>query len=57
MIITIEDCVQGMYWGITAMHLMRSLNSIDHEVTVEFVKKCQHENGIIVVLKGELDFH
>eukprot|EP00026_Physarum_polycephalum_P009039 Phypoly_transcript_09149.p1 GENE.Phypoly_transcript_09149~~Phypoly_transcript_09149.p1 ORF type:complete len:252 (+),score=29.28 Phypoly_transcript_09149:78-833(+) len=37
--------MNGMYWGITAMHLMRSLHEIDREQTIDFVKKCQHTNG------------
>lgn len=37
--------MNGMYWGITAMHLMKSLDSIDREGTIAFIKQCQHDNG------------
>lgn len=34
-----------MYWGITSMHLMKSINEIDREGTIDFILRAQHDNG------------
>ncbi len=40
-----------MYWGITAMHLLRSINEIDRDATIKFILACQHEDGVFSSLK------
>jgi geranylgeranyl transferase type-2 subunit beta len=37
--------MSGVYWGLTAMDLMHSLQEIDSKRVVDWVMSCQHENG------------
>ncbi|CAI9719722.1 geranylgeranyl transferase type-2 subunit beta [Octopus vulgaris] len=37
--------MSGIYWGLTALSLMDKLDKVDRDEVLEFVKKCQHENG------------
>lgn len=37
--------MSGIYWGITAMDLMKELHRMDREEVVAFVKSCQHDCG------------
>ena len=37
--------MSGMYWGLTVMDLMDSLDQMDRQEVLEFVKQCQHECG------------
>ncbi|KAF9158083.1 Geranylgeranyl transferase type-2 subunit beta 1 [Actinomortierella ambigua] len=37
--------VNGMYWGLTALHLMGKPEALDHEKMVDYLTKCQHDNG------------
>lgn len=35
----------GVYWGLTALHLLGHPNALSREETIAFVKSCQHGNG------------
>eukprot|EP01111_Echinosteliopsis_oligospora_P006749 TRINITY_DN21084_c0_g1_i1.p1 TRINITY_DN21084_c0_g1~~TRINITY_DN21084_c0_g1_i1.p1 ORF type:complete len:331 (+),score=74.02 TRINITY_DN21084_c0_g1_i1:54-1046(+) len=37
--------LNGMYWGITAMHLLKTLDQINKTETIDFIVACQQENG------------
>ncbi|KAI0515206.1 terpenoid cyclases/protein prenyltransferase alpha-alpha toroid [Xylaria bambusicola] len=37
--------LNGLYWGLTALHLLRHPNALPRDETVDFVLSCQHENG------------
>ena len=37
--------MSGVYWGVTAMDLMRKIDMMNKEEIIEFVKSCQHEDG------------
>ena len=37
--------VSGMYWGLTVMDLMASLELMQKEDVLDFVHQCQHECG------------
>ncbi len=37
--------MSGMYWGLTVMDLMYSLDKMNKTEVLEFVKRCQHECG------------
>lgn len=37
--------MSGMYWGLTVMDLMHSLDKMDKEEVIQFIKNCQHECG------------
>ncbi|CAE1312175.1 RABGGTB [Acanthosepion pharaonis] len=37
--------MSGIYWGLTALSLMGKLDKVDKQEVLDFVKKCQHENG------------
>ncbi|XP_037516896.1 geranylgeranyl transferase type-2 subunit beta [Rhipicephalus sanguineus] len=37
--------MSGIYWGLTAMDLMGSLDSFDRAEIIEFVKQCQYSCG------------
>lgn len=37
--------LNGIYWGLTALHLLGRPNALYREEMVEFVMSCQHENG------------
>ncbi len=37
--------MSGMYWGLTAMHLMGRLHEVDGDAIVRWILTCQHEDG------------
>jgi geranylgeranyl transferase type-2 subunit beta len=37
--------MNGLYWGLTALHLLRHPDALPREETIDFVLSCQHENG------------
>ena len=37
--------LNGVYWGLTALHLLGHPDALPRNETVEFVLSCQHENG------------
>ncbi|KAF9940345.1 hypothetical protein BGZ65_007236 [Modicella reniformis] len=37
--------VNGLYWGATALHILGKPDALDHEKIVEYLVKCQHDNG------------
>jgi geranylgeranyl transferase type-2 subunit beta len=37
--------VNGLYWGLTALHLLNHPEALPRDETIEFVLSCQHENG------------
>ncbi|KAL8800569.1 MAG: hypothetical protein Q9182_005080 [Xanthomendoza sp. 2 TL-2023] len=37
--------LNGVYWGLTALHLLGHPEALPREQTIDFVLSCQHENG------------
>ncbi|PHH56151.1 putative geranylgeranyl transferase type-2 subunit beta [Ceratocystis fimbriata CBS 114723] len=37
--------LNGVYWGLTALHLMKRPDALPRKDTIDFVLSCQHENG------------
>jgi geranylgeranyl transferase type-2 subunit beta len=37
--------MNGLYWGLTALHLMGRPEALPREETIQFVLSCQHEHG------------
>ncbi|KAI4865155.1 geranylgerany transferase type II beta subunit [Hypoxylon rubiginosum] len=37
--------LNGLYWGLTALHLLRHPDALPRDKTIDFVLSCQHENG------------
>lgn len=37
--------MNGLYWGLTALHLMGRPDALPRDETIEFVLSCQHDNG------------
>jgi geranylgeranyl transferase type-2 subunit beta len=37
--------LNGVYWGLTAIHLLGRPDALSPKETVDFVLSCQHENG------------
>jgi geranylgeranyl transferase type-2 subunit beta len=37
--------LNGVYWGLTALHLMGRGDALPRDETIEFVLSCQHDNG------------
>ncbi|KAI9739504.1 MAG: hypothetical protein M1834_006219 [Cirrosporium novae-zelandiae] len=37
--------LNGVYWGLTALHLLRHPDALPRQDTIDFVLSCQHENG------------
>ncbi|KAL1889934.1 Rab geranylgeranyltransferase [Ceratocystis pirilliformis] len=37
--------LNGVYWGLTALHLMKRPDALPRKDTINFVLSCQHENG------------
>lgn len=37
--------MSGVYWGLSAMALLNSLDEMDRQVGIDFVLSCQHESG------------
>ncbi|KAL6716221.1 Rab geranylgeranyltransferase [Lecanora helva] len=37
--------LNGVYWGLTALHLLGHPNGLPRDKTIDFVLSCQHDNG------------
>lgn len=37
--------LNGVYWGLTALHLLGQPEALPRSDTIDFVLSCQHENG------------
>lgn len=37
--------LNGLYWGLAALHLLGHPDALPREETIEFVLSCQHRNG------------
>ncbi|KAI4146005.1 MAG: hypothetical protein LQ341_002208 [Variospora aurantia] len=37
--------LNGIYWGLTALHLLRAPDALPRQETIAFVLSCQHEHG------------
>ncbi|KAK5990409.1 putative geranylgeranyl transferase type-2 subunit beta [Cladobotryum mycophilum] len=37
--------LNGVYWGLTALHLLGRPDALPRDETIDFVLSCQHENG------------
>lgn len=37
--------LNGIYWGLTALHLLRHPDALPRDQTIEFVLSCQHDSG------------
>ncbi|KAH7170690.1 terpenoid cyclases/protein prenyltransferase alpha-alpha toroid [Dactylonectria macrodidyma] len=37
--------LSGLYWGLTALHLMGRPDALPQQEVIDFVLSCQHENG------------
>jgi geranylgeranyl transferase type-2 subunit beta len=37
--------LNGLYWGLTALHILGHPDALPREETIKFVLSCQHENG------------
>lgn len=37
--------LNGLYWGLTALHLLGRPEALPRDATIDFVLSCQHENG------------
>ncbi|KAK7747743.1 Rab geranylgeranyltransferase [Diatrype stigma] len=37
--------LNGIYWGLTALHLLRHPDALSRDQTIDFVLSCQHDNG------------
>lgn len=37
--------LSGVYWGLTALHLLGHPDALPRDETIDFVLSCQHENG------------
>ncbi|KAL6869651.1 Rab geranylgeranyltransferase [Amphichorda felina] len=37
--------LNGVYWGLTALHLLGHPDALPRQETIDFVLSCQHENG------------
>ncbi|EEP82872.1 type II proteins geranylgeranyltransferase beta subunit [Uncinocarpus reesii 1704] len=37
--------LNGVYWGLTALHLLGYPEALPRDETIDFVLSCQHENG------------
>jgi geranylgeranyl transferase type-2 subunit beta len=37
--------LNGVYWGLAALHLLRQPDALPRDQTIEFVLSCQHDNG------------
>lgn len=37
--------LNGLYWGLAALHILGHPEALPREETIEFVLSCQHENG------------
>lgn len=37
--------LNGVYWGLTALHLLGRPNALPRDQTIDFVLSCQHDSG------------
>ncbi|EXX77571.1 Bet2p [Rhizophagus irregularis DAOM 197198w] len=37
--------LSGVYWGLTALDLLNSIDALKKEDVVKYVVSCQHDNG------------
>lgn len=37
--------LNGVYWGLTALHLMGHPEALPRDQTIEFVRSCQNQDG------------
>lgn len=37
--------LNGVYWGLVALHLLERPDALPRDETIDFVLSCQHENG------------
>lgn len=37
--------LNGVYWGLVALHLLKRPEALPRQKTIDFVLSCQHENG------------
>lgn len=37
--------LNGLYWGLTALHLLRHPDALPRDETIDFVLGCQHDSG------------
>ncbi|RYP09057.1 hypothetical protein DL765_008579 [Monosporascus sp. GIB2] len=37
--------LNGLYWGLTALHLLRHPHALPRDETIDFVISCQHDSG------------
>ncbi|KAI1073736.1 terpenoid cyclases/Protein prenyltransferase [Whalleya microplaca] len=37
--------LNGLYWGLTALHLLRHPDALPRDETIDFVLSCQHDSG------------
>lgn len=37
--------LNGVYWGLTALHILGSPDALPRDETIDFVLSCQKENG------------
>ena len=37
--------LNGLYWGLTALHLLGRPDALPRQEVIDFVLSCQHENG------------
>lgn len=37
--------LNGVYWGLTALHLLGKPEALPRDETIKFVLSCQHSNG------------
>ena len=37
--------LNGLYWGLTALHLLGRPDALPRDETIDFVLSCQHDNG------------
>lgn len=37
--------LNGVYWGLTALHLLGRPDALPRNETIDFVLSCQHQNG------------
>lgn len=37
--------INGLYWGLTALHLLGRPDALPRRETIDFILSCQHKNG------------
>ena len=37
--------MNGVYWGLTALHLLGHPKALPRDATIDFVLSCQHDSG------------